>query len=280
MIAIDAVYIEVAAADPERLAGFYQQLFGLERSDAAGAVVLAGAGVVLRSKPGGGDDADAGPIAFGFRAAPGVDLARCREEAVAAGAIVLSESKRGAVQTLACQDPAGNEFVVVAGQPDGAVAVEQSHGPTRSAAAAAPPPPQAAPPRPAGRVTRRDVDRLRDVERLAQMQETIAGLHVPFSTDDPASALADMRAKLGTASPVDRSVAEADEAMRAREREAAVDDLLRRYQAELRGSDEPAAPAPAPPTSAPPEPTARPEAEPPAPERPRTLARSDKADDE
>lgn len=275
MIATDGIYLELHAADTELLAGFYERLFGFERveSSTAGAL-LARNGVLLRIKVAVDEPAGDASIVFGFQLSTSVDLAACQSEAVAAGAIVLSESKRGAVRTIMCQDPSGNEFVLVGTTSAATIAPNESLVPVAARpVGSVEPPPQAAGARPtpplAGRVSRRDVDQLRDKERLAAMQETIAGLHVPFSSDDPASAIADMSAKLGPASTIDSKVAEADAQMRAREREAAVQDMLERYRKETLGetveAPSPGSPAPA--------------VDDDAPMSPRTLGRSNRSDE-
>jgi predicted enzyme related to lactoylglutathione lyase len=280
MISTDGVYIELAAKDPERLAAFYERLVGVTRLDTGGSgVLLGGRGVLLRIKPALDEPADGGAV-FGFELPPDADLAACRAEAVAAGAVVLSESKRGPARLLACQDPAGNEFVLAiraaivpeAPPRDALVPVDQvpraAEPPTATARHAAPRP----------TVTRRELDRLRDVERLAAMQEAIAGLDVPFSTSDPAAVLSDMKQKLGSVPSIDSEALRADEELRARERQAAAEELLARYRAQI------APPEPEPPKPEPPEPAASVETpvadEPDAIAAPRTLGRSTLADDE
>ncbi len=275
MIATDGIYIELHAADPELLAGFYERLFGFVRVESsAGGALLTRTGVLLRIKVAVDEPAGDASIVFGFQLSNSVDLAACQAEAVAAGAIVLSESKRGAVRTIMCQDPSGNEFVLVGTVAAATIAPNESLVPVNARPVGNVDPPtqpsatSAAPP-PAGRVTRRDVDQLRDSERLASMQEAIAGLHVPFATDDPASAIADMKAKLGPTSTIDSKVAEADAQMRAREREAAVDDMFERYRKETLGETvEPPAPG-----------SPEPRVDDDAPMAPRTLGRSNRSDE-
>lgn len=266
MIAIEGVYIELHAEDPERLATFYERLVGLERLDAVGgSITLGRGGLIARIKPALEDPTD-GSVVFGFELPADADFAACRADAVAAGAVVLNEAKRGSMRLLACQDPAGNEFVLM---------VRSVEAPVEAlvpvAREAEPPKAPSAPSAPR-RVTRRDVDRLRDVERLASMQEAIAGLGVPFTADDPATVLGEMKEKIGAVTAREAAIAEADELMRAREREAAVDDMLARYRAE---------------SSRPPEPEPqRVETDKPNPDAdleqdlPRTLGRSQRKDDD
>ena len=275
MISTDGVYIELAAEDPERLASFYERLVGVTRLDTGGGgVLLGGRGVLLRIKPALDEPADGGAV-FGFELPPDADLAACRAEAVAAGAVVLSESKRGPARLLACQDPAGNEFVlairaaIVPEAPPRDALVPVAQVPR----AAEPPLAAARPSAPRPTVTRRDMDRLRDVERLAAMQEAIAGLDVPFSTSDPAAVLSDMKQKLGSVPSIDDEAMRADAELRARERQAAAEELLARYRAQI-----------ATPEPGPPEPATSPETpvadEPDAISAPRTLGRSTLAEDE
>jgi predicted enzyme related to lactoylglutathione lyase len=274
MIAIEGAYIELHAEDPERLATFYERLVGLERLETVGgSIALGRGGLIVRIKPALDDPTDASAV-FGFELPANADFAACREEAVAAGAVVLSESKRGAMRLLACQDPAGNEFVLMVRSVEAPLEalVPIPRDAARDAAPdVAPPaaPPLSTAPR---RVTRRDVDQLRDMERLAAMQEAIAGLAVPFTPDDPATVISEMQSKIGPVDAHDAKVAEADALLRAREREAAVDDMLARYRAQV-----------APPEEAPPRPVDAPK---PATdddverELPRTLGRSQRKDDD
>lgn len=268
MIRFDAAYIEIEGEDPERLAGFYERLFGLAREGTSPeGVVLAGSGLRLRVRRTLVAEPRAGGAAFGFVLAADTPPDAARDDAVAAGAIVLSESKREGAYSLVCQDPAGNEFTFVAraaGAESAALArVERpaaapAASPAGSEAVRPAPPPRA--------VTRRDWDRLHDEARLAAMKESIAGLDMAFTPDDPAGVLDEMRAKIG-AVPTESELDAADELMRAREREAAVDEALRRYQSALR--EEP----PAPPAR-----SGEPETADGA--RPRTLGRSAVVDDE
>jgi predicted enzyme related to lactoylglutathione lyase len=235
MIRVTAALIELEADDPARLAGFYERIFGLARRDLAGdAVLLEGQGVALRIKRSLGIDDPAERAPFGFVVADAADLDAARAAAVEAGAVVVSESKREGATTLACQDPAGNEFTLVAIPMAGAPAVD--------AVAISSPVAGTAPqrPAPAKGPTRRDWDRLRDEGRLAAMREAIAGLGMGFTADDPASVLDEMRSKIGA--PDDSRLAEADAELRAREREAAIDDALARYRKSVVEEPEPVAP--------------------------------------
>lgn len=94
------------------------------------------------------------------------------------------------------------------------------------------------------------------MERLASMQESIAGLNMAFEDDDPAAVMDRMRSKIPVVSEAELRAREADAATRAREREAAVDDMLAQYRAQLRGD----APAPQPPAAPQPPPVAPSEA--------------------
>jgi hypothetical protein len=214
---------------------------------------------------------------FGFELRADADLAACREEAVAAGAVVLSESKRGAARLLACQDPAGNEFVLavrVAVSKDEPVAGALVPVVAPKTGTEAGRPIQA----PKTGPTRRDVDRLRDVERLASMQEAIAGLDVPFSTSDPASVLSDMKQKLGASLARRVEVDDADARLRAHEREVAAEELLARYRAQLAEPAESRAPEPT--AAEPAVPDASASDDPVAADAPRTLGRSTRSDDD
>lgn len=66
------------------------------------------------------------------------------------------------------------------------------------------------------------------------MAESIAGLDMPFSEDDPAHVMDRMRSKIPVVSEAEIRAREADAEMRAREKQAAVDDLLSQYRAQLR----------------------------------------------
>lgn len=245
MISTEGVYIELRSDAPERLATFYERLLGLRRV-AGNAVVLSGTGLTLAIKPGLGEAPEEGGVVFGFRVPDGSDPSVLRASAVAEGAVVLSESKRDNLATLGCQDPDGNVFVLVAVQPsvgvEAAPAVRVVSPPVVDAPAAKPPagpPPSIVTPRPVAppagnRPTRRDVDRLRDMDRLASMAESIAGLSTPFSEDDPAHVMDRMRAKIPVVSEAELRALEADAEMKAREKQAAVDDMLSQYRSQLR----------------------------------------------
>ncbi len=260
MISTEGVYIELRSDAPERLATFYERLLGLRRV-AGTAVVLSGTGLTLAIKPGLGEAPEEGGVVFGFRVPDGSDPSVLRASAMAEGAVVLSESKRDNLATLGCQDPDGNIFVLVAAQPsvgvEAAPAVRVVSPPVVEAPASKPPavpPPSIATPRPVAppagtRPTRRDVDRLRDMDRLASMAESIAGLSTPFSEDDPAHVMDRMRSKIPVVSEAELRALEADAEMKAREKQAAVDDLLSQYRSQLREDPAPAAPqtSPSPP---------------------------------
>lgn len=276
MIPTEGVYIELRSDDPERLAAFYERLFGLQRTTGTG-VVLTGPRLILAIKPSLGEAPEEGGVVFGFRVPDGSDPSELRASAIADGAVMLSESKRDNLATLSCQDPDGNVFVLVAVQPsigvETAPAVRVVSPPVIDVPAAAipkappatPPPSVAVPPqsgavpRPSApaagnRPTRRDVDRLRDMDRLASMAESIAGLSTPFSEDDPSHVMNRMRAKIPVVTEAELRAREADAEMRAREKQAAVDDLLSQYRSQVRGEAvvPPVPPAPAPASVPPP----------------------------
>lgn len=290
MIETRGVYIELYGPDPDLLASFYERLFSLERSSGEGpARVLTGRGLTLcirQAAPGiGGSPA----TTFGFEVPASSDLEMSRDEAVAAGAIVLAESRRGSIQSLTCQDPAGNEFVLVSRQSESANSLvpvpTQAPESTLNGEAGVRAPGRSfddALPR-VERPTRREWDSLRDSARIASMQEAIAGLDVPFAADDPATVLSEMRNKIGSAPVIDDRVAEADRAMRQQQREREADDMLARYRAQLLEEQpiEPAAPAPRPDVPRTPLPQ-RPleSAVDPSVEVPRTLGRSSRRDDD
>lgn len=230
MIRIEAAMVEIASGDPLLLAEFYTRVFGLSpvRSSAE-SVFLGGHGIALHIKR-AFDDADrASGAPFGFVVSGVAEIERAREEAVAAGAVVISESKREGSVSLLCQDPSGNEFTLVTLDTTPA---------KQEVAVVATPPPRTMPTSPRRPPTRRDFDRLRDESRLASMQEAIAGLSMPFGEADPASTLDEMRAKLG-GRVVEDPAETADAALRAHEREANVDEALKRYRDALRGEDVP-----------------------------------------
>jgi len=296
MISFEAIVIELESERPDQLAVFYERLFGLNRAaESAGSVRLARPGLQVHIRL--ALDADEPrDVSFGVLVGPDADIAALREEAIAAGAVVLSESKRDGGHALTCQDPSGNEFTISrlvaaeAGSQQSLVPVT-ADGP-RDAAPATPATPET--PLPAtrqaptqGGITRRAVDMLLDKERIAKMQETIAGLHQAFAPDDPAAVLDEMRAKI-PASAIDQAAAEADAIMRAKEREAAAVDLLAQYKRQVTGGveappPEPSAPAP---TNVQPQ-NSQPAASPaPADDdtvgirpKPRTLGRADEKDD-
>lgn len=269
MIPTEGVYIELRSDEPERLAAFYERLFGLERETGAG-VVLSSPRLTLAIKPSLGEAPEEGGVVFGFRVPDGSDPSSLRASAIADGAVMLSESKRDNLATLSCQDPDGNVFVLVAVQPsvgaEAAPAVRVVSPPVIDAPVAArpaapsvtpapSPPPSAAVPRasavvprptvpPAGnRPTRREVDRLRDMDRLASMAESIAGLSTPFSEDDPSHVMDRMRAKIPVVTEAELRAREADAELRAREKQAAVDDLLSQYRSQVRGESTPPSPS-------------------------------------
>lgn len=258
MIPITGVYIELRSGSPDRLAAFYERLGGLQRDPGPG-VVLRGPGLTLSIKPSLDDAAEDGSTIFGFRVPDGEDPSALRAAAVAAGAVLLSESKREGLATLSCQDPDGNPFVIVAALPsvgvETAPAIITPSPSVVSPAASAPPvaapasgPPSTVPtasvPAPASnRPTRREYDRLRDMDRLASMAESIAGLDMAFTEDDPAHVMDRMRSKIPFVSEAEMRAREADAEMRAREKQTAVDDMLSQYRAQVTGS--PAAPPPA-----------------------------------
>jgi hypothetical protein len=252
---VDGVYIELVAAEPEQLAAFYERLGEFERATVTpGNVLLRSSGLILairRSAAPAPDPPEGTPV-FGFvlRAENGPDA--LREELAAAGAVILSESKRDGRRTFSCSDPAGNEFSVLVDQaalpagPSQALATSTS---TTAAPVSGADPKLAEPSAPAStprqeprRYTRRDLDRLRDMERLAQMQETIAGLDVAFGPTDPASVLDDMRSKVGPGFAT-TAADEHDAALRQQQRLAEADSLLERYKRDVHGSGEPPAPA-------------------------------------
>lgn len=259
MIPTEGVYIELRSDEPERLAAFYERLFGLQRMTGAG-VVLSSPRLTLAIKPSLGEAPEEGGVVFGFRVPDGSDPSELRASAIADGAVMLSESKRDNLATLSCQDPDGNVFVLVAVQPS--IGVETAPAvrvvsPVIDAPSVAPPAsPQtsAAVPRPSATVarpsataagnrpTRRDVDRLRDMDRLASMAESIAGLSTPFSEDDPSHVMDRMRAKIPVVTEAELRAREADDEMRAREKQAAVDDLLSQYRSQVRGEAAPPVP--------------------------------------
>jgi hypothetical protein len=247
---IDGVFIELVAADPDRLATFYERLASLERTATpTGTVLLRGPGVTLAIRRGADPEPDArneGPV-VGFVVSG--EPQRLRDELAASGAVVLSESKREGQMTLHCCDPVGNEFAVYAAAdatptPDGPsalVVAQRRSGDHVDPPAAAQAPPQRPSAQP--RITRRDVDRLRDMERLAQMQEAIAGLHVGFTPDDPGGILDEMRAKVGPGFST-HEAEERDALLRVEQREAEAESLLERYKREAHGvaPEPPAAP--------------------------------------
>ena len=257
MIPTEGVYIELRSDEPERLAAFYERLFGLNRTTGAG-VVLSSPRLTLVIKPSLGEAPEEGGVVFGFRVPDGSDPSELRASAIADGAVMLSESKRDNLATLSCQDPDGNVFVLVAVQPsvgaESAPAVRAVSPPVIDAPAVAPPessPTSAAVPRQSGAVpprsaptagnrpTRRDVDRLRDMDRLASMAESIAGLSTPFSEDDPSHVMDRMRAKIPVVTEAELRAREADAEMQARAKQAAVDDLLSQYRSQVRGEPSP-----------------------------------------
>lgn len=241
MIEIRGAVIELKSASPERLATFYESLAGLERSASSSQeVTLRGGGLTLRIRRGAEEEERGGPV-FGFLLAAGADLAAARAHAVSCGAVVLTEAKREGAHSLVCSDPDGYEFTLAAERPESSAT---SLAPAERAAPARvvePPEPRPAEPT---RITRRDLDRLSDMARLAEMQESIAGLHQPFTADDPATALEEMRSKLGPrADPRALELEEAQAQAGARELEIARDELLERYKKQLLSQGETNKPA-------------------------------------
>lgn len=237
MIRIDGVYTEVRTDDVQTLAEFYERTFGFERLSAApDSIVLGSEALYLRVASPAGKTEDQAPIWFAV--APTIDLETVRDEAVAGGAIVLSESKRDGVERLVCQDPAGNELVIVQRPEVRALPPAEVASPNPAPGGQEPVRPLLAA-RPAQRITRRDMDRLRDSERLASMQEAIAGLHVAFDPNDPAGVMDEMRSKIGPVANIDTERQIADEAMRAEQRAAEADEMLKRYRAALTPDPEP-----------------------------------------
>lgn len=257
MITTTGVYIELRSEAPERLAAFYERLAGLSRVAGEG-VVLSGPGLTLAIKPGPGVSEEDATTVFGFCVREGSDPSRIRAAALEAGAVLLSESKREGLATLGCQDPDGNSFLIVAALPavgaesapaiadpvPSATAGRQSPPATVSKPASASPAPPVVTPAatrnsPPVKPTRRDVDRLRDMDRLASMAESIAGLGMAFSEDDPAHVMDRMRSKIPAASEAELHAREADAQMLEHQKRAAVDDLLAQYRAQLDGDSEP-----------------------------------------
>jgi predicted enzyme related to lactoylglutathione lyase len=276
VVQIKGVFLELESEAPEDLASFYETVFGLARGAASGdGARLTGPGLELRIRRATTGERDLGPP-VGFVLESDAALDAVRERAVAAGAVVLSESKRGADRALVCQDPSGNEITLVLARSETALATVDATE-RREPSPAAPPisPPRPAAPAP-GKITRRDVDRLRDDARLATMMEAIAGLGGSFTADDPATILDEMRAKVGAP---ERDL-EAELARAAYERERAADDLLARYRSEA-GSGEAARRADAPPAPRPlADAPAETDDEPIANEMRRSLGRSSHHDDE
>jgi hypothetical protein len=245
---VDGAFIELTAGNPEKLAAFYEGLANFERvaSDARAVSLRLGTlSLAIRQGADPGADASDGGPTFGFLVTPEGSPDAVRDELTAGGAIVLSESKREGRRTFTCCDPVGYEFTVAVdvealGQGSESTALVVA---SNSPADPSQPTPSMtndkrsdAAPRPGARFSRRDLDRLRDTERLAQMQETIAGLHVGFGTSDPASVLDEMRAKVGpgfTQSEVDAR----DEQLRREQAAAEGDSLLERYKRDLLGRE-------------------------------------------
>jgi predicted enzyme related to lactoylglutathione lyase len=238
---IDGVYIELVSADPERLAGFYERLAGLERAPLTGhAVFLQGGGLTLAIRRGdevAPDSQSDGPV-VGFLVSS-ADLDSLRDELAAVGAVVLSESKREARRTFHCCDPSGNEFAILVPIDEAAAPVNrealvvvprEAAGGERTTPENPTLSPPISPPR--AQVTRRDIDRLRDLERLAAMQEAIAGLHVGFTPGDPAAVVDEMRDRLA-GDPTQARLAEHDALLRAQQRAADAESLLARYKREI-----------------------------------------------
>jgi hypothetical protein len=235
---IERGFIELQSEEPERLASFYERLLGLQREAAGGAITLrcTDLRVVIRKGRRAVQLDEGGTTLFGFTLAAGERLSAVREAAGAAGAVILSETRREDRETLTLVDPDGNEFVITG-------AAQEASSEIAPVAPQLKPAPVSDLRAPSGRPTRRDWDRLRDEERLASMKETIAGLDVGFSATDPASIMNDMKARLGSlldGKTLER--AEAERRREAEERAARADDLLQRYKQELAG-------APAPPST-------------------------------
>jgi hypothetical protein len=252
---VEGAYIELTAADPAGLAAFYERLAGFERLNTTPQAILLGSGnltiAIRRGSNPPSEGGDGGPL-FGFVVAPTSGSDALRDELAAAGAILLSESKREGRRTLTCSDPVGHEFtVVVSGEvleqerTAGALVVANApSAPPRSAPASTEsvaPVGDTKPPGVGTRITRRDLDRLRDSVRLAEMQEAIAGLHGSFGSSDPAGVLDEMRAKVGGG--FDHEEAREREAQLRREELAAdAESMLARYKREsLVHEEEPSA---------------------------------------
>ena len=240
MIRIDGILAELQADDVEALAGFYERAFGFERRETrAGSATLASGAVYLSIVPRVDQAPEQPPVSLAF--GPDTDLDALRDQVTAAGAIVLSESKRDGSMRLLCQDPAGNDLVLTQRPAVRALVAPESASGSEPGVEGSqiPSAPRVAPPSSGRRITRRDVDMLRDSERLASMKEAIAGLGAAFDPSDPAAIMDEMRAKIP---PVDEAAAErarADAEVRAHARQKEADEMLERYRSTILGDTAP-----------------------------------------
>lgn len=229
----ESLILELLAPEPSTLADFYVRVFGFSVIENADARVLLEFGTIRLSIKRGDPTENESSVSWGLSAADLVQADEMAREALAAGAVVLTESKRDQSVRVGLQDPAGNEFFLVVTTQNSTAQLEQglvvADKTTTSSSVGAPSPVKKPSPR--------MIDQLMDTARLASMQEAIAGLHRAFTPDDPANVLDEMRSKIGASSTSHHEEDPAIARIEAEQRAKAADDLLAQYKSHVLGTD-------------------------------------------